>query len=155
MITGFLAIVFIALFVSTRAKLPYTVVLVFVGIALVLASNTLFLNGGTIATIITQIRTAMGQLSSGANGGLFIGLVVPPLLFEAMLHIGSKDLRAIFRPAIILATFGVVIATLVGGLVLWLIAGLPMLVSFLFAAVISPTDTATVLEIFRRVKVPV
>ena len=154
MIAGFFAIVFSALFISTRAKLPYTVVLVFVGIALVLASNTLLLNGGTIATIITQIRSAMGQLTSGPNGGLFVGLVVPPLLFEAMIHIGSRDLRAIFRPAIILATVGVVVATVVGGLVLWLIFGLPLLVSFLFAAVISPTDTATVLEIFRRIKVP-
>lgn len=154
MITGFLAIVFIALFVSTRAKLPYTVVLVFVGISLVLASNTLFLRGGTVAGIITQIRTVMAQLTSGGSGGLFVGLVVPPLLFEAMMHIGSRDLKAILRPAIILATIGVVVATLVGGLVLWLIAGLPILVSFLFAAVISPTDTATVLEIFRRVKVP-
>ena len=154
MIAGFFAIVFSALFISTRAKLPYTVVLVFVGIALVLASNTLLLNGGTIATIITQIRSAMGQLTSGPNGGLFVGLVVPPLLFEAMIHIGSRDLRALFRPAIILATVGVVVATVVGGLVLWLIFGLPLLVSFLFAAVISPTDTATVLEIFRRIKVP-
>lgn len=154
MITGFLGIIFIALFLSTRAKLPYTVVLVFVGIALVLASNTLFLNGGTIASVITQIRTMLGQLTSGGNGGLFVGLVVPPLLFEAMMHINSRDLRAIFRPAILLATVGVVVATLVGGLVLWLIAGLPILVSFLFAAVISPTDTATVLEIFRRINVP-
>lgn len=155
MIAGFFAIVFIALFVSTRTKLPYTVVLVFVGIALVIASNSLLLNGGTFAAIVTQIKTMMAQLSSGPSGGLFVGLVVPPLLFEAMMHIDSKDLRAIFRPAIVLATVGVVVATVVGGLVLWLIAGLPILVSFLFAAVISPTDTATVLEIFRRIKVPV
>ncbi|HXQ92856.1 MAG TPA: cation:proton antiporter, partial [Nitrososphaerales archaeon] len=36
----------------------------------------------------------------------------------------------------------------------WKIANLPFLVSFLFAAIISPTDVATVLEVFRKAKVP-
>jgi monovalent cation:H+ antiporter, CPA1 family len=154
LITGFLAIVIIALFVSAKAKLPYTVVLVLVGIFLVVASNTLLVGLGPISSVIAQIKSFSQQLVNGPNGGLFVGLVVPPLLFEAMMHISSKDLKAILRPAIILATVGVVVATIVGGLVLWLVAGIPLIVSLLFAAVISPTDTATVLEIFRRIHVP-
>ncbi len=54
----------------------------------------------------------------------------------------------------VLATVGVVIATIVGGVLLWKLIGLPFYISFLFAAVISPTDAATVLELFRRVNVP-
>ncbi|MDG6904582.1 MAG: sodium:proton antiporter [Nitrososphaerota archaeon] len=154
LITGFLGIVFIALFLSIRAKLPYTVILVFVGISLAVVSNTLLLGGGIISGLAAQMRSLSQLLVSGGIGGLFVGLIVPPLLFEAMMHISSRDLKAILRPALVLATVGVVVATLVGGLVLWLLAGLPLFISLLFAAVISPTDTATVLEIFRRVRVP-
>ena len=85
---------------------------------------------------------------------MFVGLVVPPLIFEAMIHIKSSDLKSVFRPTVVLSTIGVVIATVVVGMLLWWIVGLPIYVSFLFGAVISPTDTATVLEVFRRIKVP-
>ena len=54
----------------------------------------------------------------------------------------------------LLATLGVVIAVLVGGVLLWEFTGLPFYISFLFAAVIAPTDAATVLELFRRLNVP-
>ena len=37
---------------------------------------------------------------------------------------------------------------------MWKVVGLSPYVSFLFAALIAPTDTVTVLEVFRRVKVP-
>jgi CPA1 family monovalent cation:H+ antiporter len=53
-----------------------------------------------------------------------------------------------------LATVGVLIATSVGGLILWKGVGFSPVVSFLFAALIAPTDTVTVLEVFRHVKVP-
>jgi CPA1 family monovalent cation:H+ antiporter len=63
-------------------------------------------------------------------------------------------LRAVIRPSLALATVGVVIATLVGGLVLWQVAGLSFYVAFLFAVLIAPTDVVTILEVFRRVRVP-
>ena len=83
-----------------------------------------------------------------------MGLVVPPLIFEAMIHLRASDLRAVIKPSLALATVGVLIATVVGGLILWKVVGLSPYVSFLFAALIAPTDTVTVLEVFRRVKVP-
>jgi CPA1 family monovalent cation:H+ antiporter len=88
------------------------------------------------------------------EGGLFVGLVVPPLIFEAMMHIKAPDLRAVIRTSVVLATAGVVIATVVGGLVLWQLAGLSLTVSFLFAAIVAPTDVVTVLEVFRRADIP-
>jgi monovalent cation:H+ antiporter, CPA1 family len=53
-----------------------------------------------------------------------------------------------------LATVGVLVATVVMGLILFRYAGLPFYTAFLFAALIAPTDVATVLEIFRRITVP-
>ncbi|MFY9869598.1 MAG: sodium:proton antiporter, partial [Candidatus Nitrosopolaris sp.] len=55
---------------------------------------------------------------------------------------------------LLLATIGVILATLIGGFLLVYIAGLPFLVAFAFASLISPTDAAIVIEIFKRVKVP-
>jgi CPA1 family monovalent cation:H+ antiporter len=76
------------------------------------------------------------------------------LLFESMMSVRENEFRAVLRPSLLLATAGVVIATLVGGVLLWRVAGLPEYSAFLFAALISPTDVATVLEIFKRVRVP-
>src|SRR5579863_10205391 len=101
----------LASFLSIRAKLPYTLILVFLGIALAGSSISIFFQGGPVYQIFIK-------------NGLLVGLVVPPLIFEAMLHIRSSDLKAVIRPAISLATVGVVIATLVGGIVLWRFVGL-------------------------------
>jgi len=151
LITVFLSIILLASILSIRLKLPYTVILVLVGIGLAFTTDQLLSAGGSIGQAIAQIRS----LSQGSVGsGLFVGLVVPPLIFQALMHVRSSDLKSVIRPSFTLATVGVVIATLVGGIVLWKIVGLPFSVSFLFASLISPTDAATVLEMFRRVKVP-
>ena len=102
----------------------------------------------------SQIRTIYDLLILGGGGGLYVGLIVPPLIFEAMIHIRGSDLRSVIKPSLALATIGVIIATVVTGLILWQIVGLSIYVSFLFAALIAPTDVVTVLEVFRRVKVP-
>ena len=86
--------------------------------------------------------------------GLFIGLVLPPLLFERNMDVKGSDFRAVYRPSLLLATFGVLVSTLVVGVILWKVLGFSPIVSFFFAAIISPTDTATVLEVFSRTRVP-
>ena len=157
-LTVFLGIMLVASILSIRGRIPYTVILVFVGIALTATSVSLPFPG-SIQYALSQIRSLTSILipqgtTDGQAGGLFIGLVVPPLIFEAMMHIRTKDLRVVLRPALFLATLGVGIATAITGLVLWQVAGLSIGVAFLFAALISPTDAATVIEIFRRLKVP-
>ncbi|MGI0090084.1 MAG: cation:proton antiporter [Nitrososphaerales archaeon] len=154
LLTGFLAIILIASLVSIRSKLPYTIALVLIGIALVILSDRYILGSDLIGGIISQIRAYTISLGTSENGGLFVGLVVPPLIFQALMQVHPSDLKSVLRPSFVLATIGVVFATIVGGLLLWIVIGLPWYIAFLFAAVISPTDTATVLELFRRVRVP-
>ena len=105
-------------------------------------------------SVTLQIRSFYNLLIQGGQGGLYVGLIVPPLIFEAMIHIRGSDLKSVIKPSLALATVGVVIATVVTGLILWQIVGLSVYVSFLFAALIAPTDVVTVLEVFKRVKVP-
>jgi Na+:H+ antiporter len=156
-ITSFLVVMLAASFISHRLRLPYTLVLVVVGIFLTVIEPWSFIAGpfqpGILAGL-EGIRGMYSQLLSGQGGGLFVALVIPPLIFEAMMHVSSRDLKAVIRPALALATVGVALATVVGGLALWQIFGLPFYVSFIFAALISPTDAATVVSIFKRAGVP-
>jgi monovalent cation:H+ antiporter, CPA1 family len=127
--------------VSRRTRIPYTVMLVVLGIALATFS----------ASSVFGVNLIFNNL---VGGGYFVALVLPPLLFESMMNIRSSELRSVINPALALATLGVVISTVVAGLALWTLAALPLSTAFLFGALIAPTDTATVLEIFRRVRVP-
>ena len=157
LIAVFLLVTFIAAVISLRFKTPYTLILVLIGVGITAIASLLTFDGSPIrviaAAIVDQIRSFDNLLLEGGGSGLFVGIVVPPLVFESMMHIRAGDLRAVIRPSVALATIGVLIATLVGGVVL-LLVGLPFYVAFLFAALIAPTDVVTILEVFRRVKVP-
>lgn len=137
----FLLIALGASIASRRIRTPYTTLLVLFGLALASFPIAEF----------TGVTTFIGSLT---GGGLFIGLVLPPLLFEAIMSVRASDFRAVYWPSLVLATFGVFVSTIVVGGVLWKVVGLSPIVSFLFAAIISPTDVATVLEVFARVNVP-
>jgi monovalent cation:H+ antiporter, CPA1 family len=140
-VTAFLATALAASIFSNKTKAPYTIILVLFGIAI----------AGSSLSSILNINLLYDSL---IGGGLFVGVVLPPLLFETMMNIRYDEFRSVFRPAIRLATVGVVIATVVGGLLLWQIAKLPVISSFVFSSIIAPTDTATVIEIFRRARLP-
>ena len=140
-IAGFLVVTVVASIIARRLRIPYTQFLVILGIVLATFS----------ASSVFGVDLIFNNL---VGGGYFVALILPPLLFEAMMNVRSNELRTVIRPSLVLATVGVIIATVVGGLLLWTLAGLSLSTSFLFAALIAPTDTATVLEIFRRVRVP-
>jgi CPA1 family monovalent cation:H+ antiporter len=157
-LSAFLLLTFVAALISRKVKVPYTLVLVLIGVLITLTVGLLALQEspiqGLMQNVISQIQSLYNLLIQGGGGGLYVGLIVPPLIFEAMIHIRGSDLRSVIKPSLALATIGVLIATAVTGLILWKIIGLSIYVSFLFAALIAPTDVVTVLEVFRHVKVP-
>jgi monovalent cation:H+ antiporter, CPA1 family len=157
-LSAFLLLTFIAAAISIKLKTPYTLILVLAGALITVIVSLLALPGspiqGPMQNVTAQIRTIYNLLVQGGGGGLYVGLIVPPLIFEAMIHIRGSDLRSVIKPSLALATIGVLIATAVTGLILWQVVGLSIYVSFLFAALIAPTDVVTVLEVFRRIKVP-
>jgi Na+:H+ antiporter len=136
----FLAMIFAAAVISSRSKIPHTMILVGFGIAI-----SFFDFAGLTIIDIKQFRI---------DPKLIINFIIPPLIFEAMMKVNYKEFKAIRISALLLATIGVVVATLVAGLLLTYIAGLAFSVAFTFAALIAPTDPAIVIEIFKRVKVP-
>jgi len=157
-ISAFLLLSFVAALISMRAKVPYTLILVLTGAIIIVIVVLFSLEGGPLQfqmeNVILQFRSIYNLLVEGGAGSLYVGLIVPPLIFEAMIHIRGSDLKSVIKPSLMLATVGVLIATAVAGIILWKIVGFSPYVSFLFAALIAPTDVVTVLEVFRRVKVP-
>ena len=133
--------VFAAALFSSRTKIPHTMILLGFGISISLLNFTGLLD----IVNFSQFKI---------NPNLVITFIIPPLIFEAMMKVDYKQFKAIRISALLLATLGVVLATLIGGFLLVYIARLPFLVAFAFAALISPTDAAIVIEIFKKVKVP-
>ena len=153
-LTAFVTLILAAQLIALRFKLPYTLVLVFLGIAITTLSTVVIgfgLIGQTLRFSISWINSIYSTL---VNTGLFVGLIVPPLIFEGMIHIKSKELKVTLRPALVLATLGVVLSTIIAGILVWKIVGFSLISALLFAAIVAPTDTITILQIFKQVNVP-
>jgi CPA1 family monovalent cation:H+ antiporter len=81
------------------------------------------------------------------------------LLFAGAIHVDLEDLKNRKYIITILATFGVVVSTLMIGGISWWVLGflglnLPFIHCLLFGALISPTDPIAVLSILKHAKVP-
>jgi CPA1 family monovalent cation:H+ antiporter len=137
----FLLTIFLAVLIATRVKIPYTMILVGIGISISVVNFT----GHGIPNI------------SGfkVDPKLIMIFIIPPLIFDAMMRIDREQFKKIRISSLLLSTVGVGVATIVGGFLLSYIAGLPIITAFAFAALIAPTDAAIVIEIFKRVRVPV
>lgn len=117
---------------ARRLRIPYTVGLVLIGLALSLLSST-------VIRISPQI---------------ILALLVPPLIFEAAFHLRWDDLRRDFWLILLLAIPGVILTTLfVGGVVAWG-TGLAIQAALVLGALVSATDPVAVVALFRRLGVP-
>jgi CPA1 family monovalent cation:H+ antiporter len=81
------------------------------------------------------------------------------LLFAGALHVNLEDLFKQKWIIAVLATIGVIGATLIIGLICWwgfagLGLDLPLLYCFLFGSLISPTDPIAVLSILKKAEAP-
>src|SRR5215217_4416174 len=117
---------------ARRLRIPYTVGLVLIGLALSLLSAN-------------DIKV---------SPQIILALLVPPLIFEAAFHLRWDDLRRDFWLILLLAIPGVILTTLlVGGVVAWG-TGLTIQAALVFGALVSATDPVAVVALFRRLGVP-
>ncbi len=85
---------------------------------------------------------------------MFIYVFLPLLIFEAAL---TTDVRRVLddaAPILLLAVIATLVAAAIVGLALWPLAGQPLVVCLLLGAVVSTTDPAAVIAIFRDVGAP-
>jgi CPA1 family monovalent cation:H+ antiporter len=118
--------------VARRLRIPYTVGLVLIGLAI-----------GLLTSQEIQISPQ-----------LILALLVPPLVFDAAFHIRLEDLRRDFWLILLLAVPGVILTTFMVG---WLVAqgtGLALPIALVFGALVSATDPVAVVALFRRLGAP-
>ncbi|MBG7609741.1 MAG: Na+/H+ antiporter, partial [Anaerolineae bacterium] len=132
MVIGLLLIASLVGIVTTRLRVPYTVGLVLIGLALSLGEN----------------------VDINISPELILGLLVPPLIFEAAFHIKSKDLRDDITPILALAIPGVLITTFLVGYVITWGTGFPLSVALIFGSLVAATDPVAVVALFRSLGVP-
>jgi CPA1 family monovalent cation:H+ antiporter len=141
---------------ARQLRIPYTVGLVLIGLAIAFFSPALF-TGETGNSIKQLLDISHNPLIPE----IILGLLVPPLVFEAAYHIRFDDLKQDFWLIALLAIPGVVMTTLlVGALVTWGSALAPqgtritLKVAMVFGALVAATDPVAVVALFRRIGGP-
>lgn len=127
-----LFIVSIVAIAVRRFRIPYTVALVLVGLALSFRS----------------------PLEVQLTEDLILALFIPPLVFEAAFHINFDKLRRNMGTIALLAIPGVVLTMLiVGSIVAWG-TDLPLAPAMVFGALVAATDPVSVVALFRKMGAP-
>lgn len=142
----FIGLLFVAALVAIsvqRFRMPYTVGLVLVGLALAVTTFEFFTNFSELQNIRDL---AVPQL--------ILVILVPPLIFEAAFHIKFSELRKNLWTIMTFAIPGVIVSMfLVGGAISW-VTSLSLNVALLFGALIAATDPVAVVALFRSLGVP-
>jgi CPA1 family monovalent cation:H+ antiporter len=115
-----------------RLRLPYTVALVLVGLAIAFLQP--------VAIEVTP--------------ELILALLIPPLIFEAAFHIDLELFRDNLVSILALAVPGVLLTTFTVGSVVSAGTGMPLAVAVVFGALISATDPVAVVAAFRALGAP-
>ena len=134
-------------------KLPTTIGLMALSL---LFSLSLFVLGAFVPAVAQQTRSVIEQFDF--NQVLLHGMLAF-LLFAGALQIDLGDLARHKEPIALLATVGVLLSTLIVGVLMW---GVFALLGFklrfidclLFGALISPTDPIAVLSLLKKIGAP-
>lgn len=127
-----LLIVSVVAIVVRRLRIHYTVALVLVGLVLSLRS----------------------PLELNITSELILALFIPPLVFEAAFQIDLDKLRKNLGTVFIFAVPGVILTTIVTGLIVAWGSGLPLEIALVFGALVGATDPVSVVAIFRKLGAP-
>ena len=129
LIVGLMLVAALVAIAVNRLRLPYSVALVLVGLALGVS--------GTFGAI---------DLTSE----LILLVFLPPLLFEGAINMDLDDLVLRWRQVATLAVIGTAISAAVIAALLVLVPGIPVELAVVFAVVLAATDPVSVLAIFKE-----
>ncbi len=129
--------------IAARLRIPYTVALVLGGLAI-----------GSISIHLPILEALVTYKPNWLTPNVTLVIFLPPLLFEGSLKLRFRQLRENAWPIMLLATLGVLVATLVTGFAAHWVLGLPILVALVFGAITAATDPISVLSIFKEMAVP-
>lgn len=136
-----LAISISVIAIASLVKQPYSIALVLVGLLLGLTDIPVI---DTAEQFITQ---------SSVFQAIIISLFLPILLGDATLKLEFSVLYQQRKPILALAFIGTFLSFLIIGFGTFYVIGLPLIVAFTFAALMSATDPISVLSIFKSIGV--
>ncbi|GAA5060178.1 sodium:proton antiporter [Erythrobacter westpacificensis] len=135
-------------------KLPHVVGLTVMGAiaAIGLLAANAFLPGVTLDDTVARLLAEMNFTDTLLQGMLSF------LLFAGALHVDLDRLKADWVPVLLLSTVGVILSTVIVGMLAWglgMLMGLPLapIWYFVFGALIAPTDPVAVLGVLKEEKV--
>src|SRR5262245_31163650 len=136
-----LLIATVVLAVTRRLKLPSTVVLVLVGIGLAAWS-------AAYPHVLPMLHDL--ELSSA----LIFYVFLPTLIFEAAFNLDVRQLYENLGAVLALAVPGLLLSTLIIGLIVGMATSIPYTAALLLGAILSATDPVAVIAVFRRLGTP-
>lgn len=135
---------------AKRLSLPHSVLLAALGVGLGLLTASADGIGGW--PIVGVLADEVGQIDLAADPMLYIFL--PLLLFQAGLTIDARRLFDDIAPVLMLAVVAVVVCTAAVGVAVWLASPLGLIGCLILGAIVSTTDPAAVVGVFRDVGAP-
>ncbi len=137
--------------VAERFRLPHTVLLALAGMALGFLGSWLASNGVNLGAV-GDAFVGLDKIEVGAD--MFLPLFLPPLLFTAGLTIDVRRLMDEVSAVLLMAVIAVVVCIACVGGVVHIATGVDIIVCLLVGAIVSTTDPAAVIGIFRDVGAP-
>jgi Na+:H+ antiporter len=129
------------LLVAKRTRLPFTVLLVLVGIGL--------------AWLQGRYPEQLHLLDSlHISPDLILFVFLPTLIFESAYNLDARRLRHNLVPILALAVPGLLLSTGLIGLIVWFATGIPLVAALLLGAILSATDPVAVIALFRQLGAP-
>jgi CPA1 family monovalent cation:H+ antiporter len=147
-VSAVLAVVSIVVPLARRWMLPSTLVLGFLGVLIGSLGYLNFGGNGLGQDLVGGLRE-LGLLDDA-----FIFVYLPPLLFSAGLTVDIRFILDDIWHVVLLALVAVVVCTLFVGYAVALTTGTALLSCLLLGTIVSPTDTAAVIAVFREVGAP-
>ncbi len=136
-------------------RLPHVIGLTIMGAltAFILLVANLLIPQITLDDSVTRLLAQMNFTETLLQGMLSF------LLFAGALHVDLENLKKDWFPVLMLSTVGVIISTVLIGLMMWAagtLLALPIgpIWYFVFGALISPTDPVSVLGVLKEQNVP-
>lgn len=143
-VTGLVALLLIAaaiLAITKRIKLPFTIVLVLVGISLSMLTD----HSPFLFSLMHEIEF---------TPDVFLFIFLPTLLFESAFNLDVKLLRQNLAPVLMMAIPGLFISAFIIGFIVAWATPIPFPAALLLGAILSATDPVAVVAIFRKLGAP-
>ena len=139
--SGILMLAMVAASVCRHLAIPYTVLLVLLGLVVNYYSNDI--------NVLTLHHFSQFRL----NPELVLFIFLPALVFESALSLDARALLKNIAPILVLAIFGMLVSVVLVGLGIWWSLGLQIVVALLFGSLISATDPVAVVALFKELGV--